>query len=71
MAAWFVINAVTGWFCVYPLTPQERRQQMLKRKAIGKFNYSLSYLDLEEDHQEWAIELQRRERGETSPAISH
>jgi hypothetical protein len=45
---------------------------MLKRKAIGKFNYSLSYLDLEDDHKEWAIELQRRERGETSsPALSH
>jgi len=53
------------------LTPQERRQQMLKRKAIGKFNYSLSYLDLEDDHKEWALELQRRERGEVSPPSQH
>jgi len=44
---------------------------MLKRKAIGKFNYSLSFLDLEDDHKEWALELQRRERGEASPAPSH
>jgi len=65
------INAVTGWFIVYPLTPQERRQQMLKRKAIGKFNYSLSYLDLDDDHKEWALELGRRERGEVSPPPMH
>ncbi len=61
MASWFVINAITGWFCVYPLTKQEIKQQWLKRKAIGKFNYSLSFLELEEDYKDWAKVLQARD----------
>jgi hypothetical protein len=44
---------------------------MLKRKAIGKFNYSLSFLELEEDHKDWALELQKRERGEVTPPPKH
>lgn len=44
---------------------------MLKRKAIGKFNYSLSFLDLEDDYKEWAEELKRREQGIESPAPQH
>lgn len=67
MGLWLGVNLVTGWFCVYPLTSQEIRQQWLKKKAIGKFNYSLSFLELEEDHQEWALELQRRDKEGDKP----
>ena len=44
---------------------------MLKRKAIGKFNYSLSFLELEEDYKEWALELQARDRGEVTAPPKH
>jgi hypothetical protein len=47
------------------LTPEERKQQWLKYKALGKFVYGLSFLDLEDDYKEWAQELAKREAGET------
>jgi hypothetical protein len=43
----------------------------LKRQAIGKFVYGLSMLDLEEDRQEWAEELERRAQGIVSPPPKH
>jgi hypothetical protein len=59
---WAGINLVSGWFLVWPLTSEEIRRQWLKRQAIGKFNYSLSMLDLEEDRKEWAEELERQRK---------
>ncbi len=59
---WAGINLVTGWFLVYPLTKEEVKAQWLKRQAIGKFNYSLSMLDLELDKKEWAEEMERRRK---------
>jgi len=59
---WAGINAVTGWFLVYPLTKEEIMKQWGKRKIIGKFNYSLSFLDMEDDKKDWADELAKRRR---------
>jgi len=59
---WAGINLLSGWFLVWPLTSEEIRRQWLKRQAIGKFNYSLSMLDLEEDKKEWAEELERQRK---------
>jgi hypothetical protein len=39
---------------LWPLTPEERRQQWLKYQVLGKFNYSLSFLDIDDDRKEWA-----------------
>jgi hypothetical protein len=47
---------------VWPLTSEEIRRQWFKRKALGKFNYSLSMLDLEQDRKEWAEELEKQRR---------
>jgi hypothetical protein len=47
---------------VYPLTSEEIRAQWFKRKALGKFNYSLSMLDLEQDRKEWSEELEKQRR---------
>lgn len=61
-ALWAGINLVTGWFLVYPLTKDEIRRQWEKRKVIGKFNYSLSFLDLDEDRRDWAEELEKQRK---------
>ena len=41
------------WFCAWPLTREEIRIQMDKRRVLGKFLYGLSLLDLKEDREEW------------------
>jgi hypothetical protein len=46
------------------LTPAERKQQYLKKKAIGKYNYSLSFLDLEDDYKEWDEYQKKKQSGE-------
>ena len=46
-------NALSAWFLLWPLTSQERKTQWIKYKCLGKLNYSLSFLDLEEDYKEW------------------
>jgi hypothetical protein len=53
---------VSGWFLIWPLTREEIRMHWFKRKAIGKFNYSLGMLDLEEDRKEWAEELEKQRK---------
>ena len=55
----FGINALSYLFLVRPLTSEEVERQFLKREAIGKFNYSLDFLDLKEDKIEWAAELEK------------
>jgi hypothetical protein len=50
---------------VWPLTSQEIDTQMNKRKAIGKFNYSLQMLDLDVDRKEWSEELERKRKIES------
>jgi hypothetical protein len=47
---------------VWPLTSDEIRKHWLKREAIGKFNYSLTFLDLEQDRKEWAEELEKQRK---------
>ncbi len=47
---------------MWPLTKEEIRRHWLKRQAIGKFNYSLAMLDLEEDRKEWAEELEKQRK---------
>jgi hypothetical protein len=42
----------------------------MKRQVLGKFNYSLGFLDLQEDREEWAGELEKRRKeasGEIAP----
>ena len=72
---WAGINLVSGWFLVWPLTSEEIKKHWLKKQAIGKFNYSLAFLDLEEDRKEWAEELEKKRKiasGEIFPdAHSH
>lgn len=41
------------WFCLWPLTKEERRQQWVKYRTVGKLVYGLSYLELEEDRKKW------------------
>lgn len=41
------------WFCLWPLTKEERRQQWVKYRTLGKLVYGLSYLELEEDRKKW------------------
>jgi hypothetical protein len=50
MAVWAGINVLAYWFFIVPLTPQEKKQQELKRRVVGKYVYGLSMLDLEQDH---------------------
>ena len=59
---WAVVNLASAWFLVYPLTKQEVRKHWLKREALGKFNYSLSMLDLDVDRAEWAQELETQRK---------
>jgi hypothetical protein len=47
-------------FLIHPLTSEEVRRQRLKKGVLGKYNYSLSFLDLDEDREEWAKELEKR-----------
>jgi len=51
---------VAYWFLIVPLTPNERRQQALKKKVLGKYVYGLSMLDLEQDYLD-------RQKEESSP----
>ncbi len=62
--AWATINLVSGWFLIWPLTSDEIKRQMDKRAALGKFNYSLSMLDLDVDRKEWAEELEKKRKGD-------
>ena len=59
---WAALNLASAWFLVYPLTKEEVRKQWLKREALGKFNYSLSMLDLDVDRAEWAEELETQRK---------
>ena len=47
---------------VWPLTSEEIRKHWLKRQVLGKLNYSLTFLDLEQDRQEWAEELEKHRK---------
>jgi len=51
---------VAYWFLIVPLTPNERRQQALKKKVLGKYVYGLSMLDLEQDY----LDRQKEESNE-------
>lgn len=59
---WAGINLVSGWFLVWPLTSEEIRKHWLKRQVLGKLNYSLGFLDLEQDRKEWAEELEKQRK---------
>jgi hypothetical protein len=49
LAVWAVVNVLSYWFLIVPLTPFERKTQELKRKVLGKYVYGLSLLDVEQD----------------------
>lgn len=51
LVSFFVINGISYWFNLYPLTKEEKRQQWIKFRHIGKLLYGLTYLDLEEDRK--------------------
>lgn len=53
------LNFVSYMFLIRPLTKEEVERQWQKRQAIGKFNYSLDFLDLKEDKIEWEAELEK------------
>ena len=47
------VNLFSYWFNLWPLTSEEKRQQWVKFKYVGKLVYGLSYLELEEDRKKW------------------
>jgi len=51
--AFLAANMISYWFNLWPLTKQERRQQWVKFKYVGKLVYGLSFLELEEDRKKW------------------
>lgn len=53
-AVFLLTNFVSYWFNVYPLTAEEKRQQWLKYRHVGKLVYGLTFLTLEEDQKLWA-----------------
>jgi len=53
LGLWVITNAVSAWFLLWPLTREERKRQWLKYTVLGKLNYSLAFLDIEQDRIEW------------------
>ena len=41
----------------------------MKRAVLGKFNYSLQMLDLDQDEKEWAEELEKRRKIESGEIV--
>jgi hypothetical protein len=46
-------NSISYWFNIYPLTKEEKRQQWVKFRYVGKLVYGLTFLELEEDRKKW------------------
>lgn len=65
------VNAISYWFNLWPLTKQERRQQWVKFKYVGKLVYGLSFLELEEDRKKWKEIEELRAKGIDTPIGHH
>ncbi len=52
-AVFLTANMISYWFNLWPLTKEEKRQQWVKFKYVGKLVYGLTFLELEDDRKKW------------------